>query len=481
MAPEIESLATKEVKKPKKYALPGQLASLRSGQASWKFWVSFWVVSGILLFGWYIFLQIQNKNIQNLKPFAKILPISSERKNELQVLTDIYEKMGGFNKEKTFLILFQNDMELRPGGGFIGSFGIVKTKAGKISDFQMHDTGNFDGRIPDTETPPYPMGEMLYIKSWKLRDSNWSPDFQANAKKAEYFYKLGEGQENFDGVIAVNTDVLNSILGITGPVKINDYPGEYNDQTAILQLEYQVEKGFVEQGIEKGERKEIMKELAAVLIEKVHGFTIGEQLELAKKIEDHLKRKDIQFFFKDEDLQAEVESMGWGGRVREYSGDYLMAVDANLNSLKSDVCIRRKMEYSVDLATDVPQANLKISYDHTCRTIDWMTANYNDWLRVYVPAGSFLTDSSNAASDALFSEDLGKKVFAMKVFVPVGQSKTVELKYNLPERAKNGVYSLLVQKQSGVTELPVKISIKKADGSLEEKEEVLKEDKVFSF
>jgi len=389
--------------------------------------------------------------------------------------------MGGTDRERTFLVLLQNDMELRPGGGFIGSFGIVKTKNGKVSDIQIHDTGNFDGRIPDTQTPPYPLGEMLHVKSWKLRDSNWSPDFSVNAEKAEYFYKLGGGTENLDGVVAVNTDILNSILSITGPVKIDAYPGEYNDQTAILQLEYQVEKGYREQGIERGERKSIMRELAAVLVEKAHSFTIGQQLELAQKIENHLKQKDIQMFFRDEELQKEIDALGWGGRVRDYGGDYLMLVDANLNSLKSDICVRRKAEYNVDLSADVPQAVFKVTYEHTCRTKDWMTADYQSWTRVYVPAGSYLTESANASSDVQFSEELGKKVFGAKVFVPVGQSKTIELKYNLPERMKDGIYSLLIQKQSGVPELPVKISVRKADRSVIGAEEVLREDKVFNF
>lgn len=397
----------------------------------------------------------------------------------MRVLADIYDKMGGFQREQTLLILFQNDMELRPGGGFVGSFGIVKTKNGKISNLQIHDTGNFDSRIPNTETPPYPMGEKLYIKSWKLRDSNWSPDFKVNAEKAQYFYKLGGGRENFDGIIAINTDVLNSILAITGPVKIDDYPGEYNDQTAILQLEYQVEKGFIEQGITKGERKNIMGELAEVLIAKVHDFNLSEQLQLVNKIEDHLKRKNIQMFFWDEDLQKEIDAMNWGGRVKDFSGDYLMAVDANLNSLKSDICIKRSLDYYVDLSRGAPQANLKITYQHTCRTRDWMTTDYDDWARVYVPAGAYLTEISGQDGDVVFSDELGKKVFGFNVYLPVGETKTIALKYNLPN--KNGAYSLLIQKQSGVSELPVRISVKKTDDSVTTAEEFLTEDKEFNL
>jgi len=113
-------------------------------------------------------------------------------------------------------VLFQNNFELRPGGGFIGSFGILKVKGGKVTKFEVHDTGNFDGRIPDTVAPPYPMKETLNIPSWKLRDSNWEPDFETNAKQAIEFYKMGQGEENFDGVVAITANVLTSFLSGRG-------------------------------------------------------------------------------------------------------------------------------------------------------------------------------------------------------------------------------------------------------------------------
>jgi len=479
-------------------------------KASWKILVVFWFIAVILLAGWYVFLQFKNRNIANLKPLVKIAPVGSERRSEISVLMDIYGQIaclpmrqGDSNCEKNILVLFQNDLELRPGGGFIGAFGVIKLQNGKIADIQVFDTGNFDKNIPSSETPPAPLANILGTESWKMRDSNWSPDFKTDAEKAEYFYKLGSsyaktsedkgGNENIDGVIAINTSVLNSILAITGPVKIEGYPGEYRDENAILQLEYQVEKGYAEQGIEKAGRKNIMGELADVLAQKTQELNLSQQLALAKKLEDHLKQKDIQLFFQDENLQKEIENINWGGRVKDPGGDYLMAVDANMLSLKSDYCIRRKMDYGVDLSParnasqsdagggDQPQAVLNITYQHTCRAKDWMTTDYRDWLRVYVPKDSFLKEASGQSGDAQFSEELGKKVFGMRVDVPVGETKTITLKYKLPQAVKNNDYHLLVQKQSGSGEVPIEISVKKPNGSEEKAQETLTGDKEFGF
>lgn len=454
---------------------------IRRKKHSWKFWTIFWVIAVLFLAGWYIYLQIHYKNIQNLKPFIKVAPVGSEKKAELTVLSDIYQNIGGLDKEKTFLVLFQNDLELRPGGGFIGAFGILKMKNGKMENIQVFDTGVFDGRIPNTETPPAPLAQFTGVKAWKMRDSNWSPDFETNARKAEYFYTLGGGQENFDGVIGINTRTLNSVLAVTGPVKLADYPGEYRDENAILQLEYQVEKGYAEQGITKVERKYIMGELADALKQKIESLSLAQQLALAKKMDEHLKQKDIQLYFANGELQKEIENIGWSGRVKDYSGNYLMAVDANLLSLKSDYCIKRKMDYSVDSQGNDSQAVLNITYEHTCRAKDWMTSDYRDWLRVYVPKGSFLETAQGQDNDVQYSEELGKKVFGMKIFVPVGQTKTITLKYRLPKETDVDLKKLLIQKQSGIGELPFQVSMKKADGSETNASETLLSDKEFSF
>ena len=173
--------------------------------------------------------------------------------------------------------------------------------------------------------------------------------------------------------------------------------------------------------------------------------------------------------------------MGWAGEVKGFEGDYLMVVDANLNSLKSDLCIKRKLKYEVDLAPKNPQAVLSVTYNHTCRTRDWMTTNYNDWLRVFVPENDWLDNASVPYDQLLFENDLGKKVFGVPVYVEIGKEDTFVLRYNLPENLRNDNYNLFVQKQSGSGDVPIEISVKKTDGTVVEAKETLTEDKLFSF
>ncbi len=426
---------------------------------SLKFWIIFWSVAVIFLAGFYFFLEARKQPGKIISGAINFLPIELSQKTEYKSTAYFADYLlRQDEKEKVFLILFQNNMELRPGGGFIGAFGILKIKNGKIIDMQTHDLSNFDGRIPSTIEPPYPMKETLRIDSWKLRDSNFSPDFSENAKKAEYFYHLGEGQENFDGIVSINTNVLSSILKVTGSVSLPDYPGEYTSENAILNLEYQVEKGYAQQGIQQGERKTIMNKLAQVLIEKVFTLNNSQKLDLAKVILEDLNNKNIQLYFKDQDFENQARKSLWAGEINStWTGDYLMMIDANLASYKSDYYIDRSFDYVIDLSSEKPSATLKITYTHRGKVQDWMTKDYQTYLRIYAPKDAWLTSSNNVGK-INFGEEFSKKYIGTLFTVPLNQTKTVEFNYTLKDLNIEN-YDLLIQKQSGLSELPGKITV----------------------
>lgn len=422
--------------------------------------ILFWIIAGLFLAGWFCFWQVKNnKEFGTISALIDFLPIEELKKAKFKTMATfaeyLFEKNG---EEKSFMLLFQNNMELRPGGGYIGSFGILKMQDGHVLELATHDLSNFDGRIPDGIEPPYPIRETLKVDSWKLRDSNWSPDFLENAKKADEFYRMGQGQENFAGIVAINSNVLTSFLKVTGPMEIPGYPGTYSSESAVLDLEYQVEKGYVEQGIKRGERKGVMRLLGEEIQKKVFTLSVVEKIKLAEIILEDLNRKDIQLYFKDEKLEKKAQEAKWDGSVeKNWSADYLMLVDANLGAFKSDYYIKRSFKYVVDLSGDAPKANLKITYEHTAKEKDWMTKDYLTYLRVYVPQNSWLEASKNLGEQK-FGDDLNKKYFGTFVGVPLGQAKTIEFSYALPKIAIEN-YDLLIQKQSGSGEVKGEVTV----------------------
>ena len=442
---------------------------------SWKFWILFWSISALLLSGWFCFLEIRNGHWKLFDAPARVFPVSTETRNDMRALLSVADFV--FKKDdvtRTYLILFQNNYELRPGGGFIGSFGIVKIRNGELLDFAVHDTGNFDGRIPSTMPPPYPMKELLHVDSWKLRDSNYSPDFPTNARQAETFYRMGGGGESFDGIIGITTDVLVSFLGVTGPVEVPGYPGAYGGDDAVWNLEYQVEKGFIDQGIGRGDRKSMMSLLGLQVIDRLKSLSLTDRYRLFETALADLHAKDIQLFFDDADVTRKIRDAGWDGSIDQArTNDTLLAVDANLGAWKSDYFVKRSYEYTVDFSGEKPRARFAITYRHTATEKDWRVSNYQSFFRLYVPKGSWLVSTEGLSSSPVFGEELGRKTFGGIVNVPLGSEKTIAFDYTLPESVSSAFYELDIEKQPGLHRIPVSVTVIRKDGSKVQKQFVL--------
>jgi len=448
-----------------------------------KFWVLFVLISFILLFSLFIFLEWKRSGFASLTKWFGVVPVEEELQTDMKTLLSIADALSDTNGEtKTYMILFQNNMELRPGGGFIGSFGILKIKDGQAVSLEVHDTINFDGRIPDTVPAPYPMKETLGVSSLKLRDSNHSPDFATNAKAAEDFYHLGDGQEQFDGVIGITTRVLESVLEVTGPVEVPGFEGTFGKDNAVLDLEYQVEQNYYKQGISFGDRKSIMGELSAQILKKVKDAPFGDKYKLFQILLADLHAKDIQVYFKDEALQYQIKNAGWDGSFdTTWSNDFLFLVDSNANAFKSDLYVERSYDYSVDLTQVEPRATLKVTYNHTAKEKSYLTKDYQAFARIYLPKGSYIENISPLTHQVVYSEEFNKKVAGTILQVPLGTEKTLVYDYKLPKTIETGdLYDLKIQKQPGMRSNPVRIEVKYKNGTTKKYQFNLERDTVLS-
>jgi len=436
---------------------------------------------GIFLFFWGSKrVDKQALLVDSLSAFEKVanfLPIKEDSKKEIEAINQVVQSVTKIDDiERRYLFLLQNNMELRPGGGFLGQYAIIKVKNGKITYQFFEDANILDQRITAKVSPPYPFERMMSLKKWKFRDSNFSPDFPTNVEKAKYFYRLSGGNSDFDGVIAVNATVLNKILEITGPVVIGGV--QYTSQDAFLKLEEQVEKAYLlNEDLDTQNRKWVMKKMAEIIIDRL--VSLNNIPKISSLVLEELRNKDIQLNFQDVKTQQAVEDVHWDGRISTgWEGDYLMIVDANMGALKSDYYIDREVFYEVDLTGERPTAYLKINYTHNATYGDWRTSDYHSYLRIYVPQGSNLTERKMVSYPNI-QEEFNKTYFGFILHVLINRSTLVEMRYELPESVREN-YRLLIQKQSGVGDVPVHVRVKTSDGEFTQ-DEVLKKDLRFEF
>jgi hypothetical protein len=458
------------------------------------FFIAFFLILGI---SGYFFLpgflkskstEIARTSIAIIKNVSKILPIEPDTKKEIDAIGTLVSTFTDTNgKTYSFLIMLQNNYELRPGGGFLGQYGVLKIKDGKIVSFIVEDANLLDQRIKNANisiTPPWPLTRYGQVRRWLLHDSNFSPDFPTNAAKAEYFYRLGGGRERFDGVIAINADVLNHVIGITGPITIPGF-GTYTEDGAALSLEADVEKNFLGEDVSaelKQGRKTIMKRLAGEIVSRI--TNLNDLKRIADLGLEELRDKNIQLFFKDTDLQNIVAGVYWDGSVaKDWNGDFLMVVDANIGALKSDYYVKRSINYAVDFTGEHPVATLTYNYNHTATYGDWRTSDYHSYARVFAPTGSKYIEGSRQKTGGVSTTNdttFKKSVFSYKVDALMGRTLPTSIQYQLPDTITADHYELLIQKQSGIGDIPVTVTVKTAEGEFSQ-EATLKKDTRFSF
>ncbi|OIO48742.1 MAG: hypothetical protein CO042_02180 [Parcubacteria group bacterium CG_4_9_14_0_2_um_filter_41_8] len=360
----------------------------------------------------------------------------------------------GYPNQKTYLLLLQNNTELRPTGGFIGTYGILKIRNAQVVSFTTDNVYNLDepAKAYNTKVPPAPMQKYIKQAQWFFRDSNWDPDFPSSAQNAIQFYKDERGTEkHFDGVIALTPTVVENLMQVLGPVYVDDKI--FTSDNLIDTLAYHVEKGFQEEGITIYNRKQIIDDVAQQLKEKLFTLSVDQMRALAPIAFESIDQRQMMFWFEDANVQRIVQNLNWDGRIISYQGDYLQIVDANLGSLKSDPAIKRTIDYTLKVADNGDlQATASITYEHTA-DFDWKTTRYRTYARVYVPQGSRFVKAQGNEEEIAIGNEHGKTVFGTFISIEPLDTETLSFTYILPKDLKSRIladgYSLYVQKQSG--------------------------------
>lgn len=405
-------------------------------------------------------LEEADSLITKLSPLAKILPT-----------------LGGYPTEKNFLILLQNNDELRPTGGFIGVFGLANTKNGEIISLTTNDSYHLDMPAVDKwhKEPPAPIKKYLDVENWYLRDSNWVPDWPLAAQKINEIYAgeslaIGQGAPDFSGIIAINPDFISDLLNLVGPINIKGE--EYNSKNFQELLQYNVEVAYKDRNISSWDRKEIINELLAELKSRLFSLPANKWIQLVNIVSNDTAKKNIQIYFADQSLEDLVKNLGASGEVKQTNSDYLMVVDANLAAFKSDAVVKKKINYTVNERNGQTTANIVLTYRHE-GDFNWRTTRYRSYTRIYLPLGSRLINSSGLDEEksdwtAIDDPILNKTIFGFFFTVEPGTEKNISINYSLPEninqQMNNGTYNLVVQKQSGRRTEELKISLNPQNG-----------------
>ncbi len=377
--------------------------------------------------------------------------------------------------DKNVLLLFENNNELRPTGGFIGTYGAMRLQNGQINSLHISSIYDLDGQLKQTILPPQPI--QAVNNKWFMRDSNWWSDFPASAHSITNFYEK-EGGETPDLILAMTPDLITDVLKITGPITLDRYKVTF---TADNFVELTQVESSIKYDKKLNQPKQILADFVPALLQRLNSLKGQQLIPVITALQKALVQKQLLFYSRDPALQKKLDSFNWAGAIKQTDRDYLLISEANLGGTKTDTFLTKETSLNSEIGSDGTISNT-ITIKRTNPLATLPQFKQRSYLRIYVPKGSKLVEArgftpvslppNNVTGDAdpqvqqwekdsvvdtvtgtFIGQESGKTVFGNWVEIPGGDDKTVTIKYTLPFRLSDfDHFSLLLQKQPGSIE-----------------------------
>jgi|GEM_PF-711962 len=430
------------------------------------------------------------KNILPLDPaYALALQIGMRR---IGAFLDAFVPWFAVDGPHRILVFLSNTSEMRPGGGFLGSYAEVTIRKGNIESVIIRDINEADKEFDAKIIPPAPL--QLIARRWRAADANWFFDFSDSAAKTISFLEQSNlyraSSTTFDGAISISPAVARDILSITGPLSLASGSSKFASDTFQVEIQKRVQAA---QEKKSGEPKRVMKEFVDALTEKLSSLDPKSRAALADLFPTWIAHKDIMAYFKDKNFENFFDAYDAAGKIfavpQGFFGDYLAFASANIGGEKSDLYIKQNVSLESQIGQDgVVSDHLVITRAHRGNESPywWYRAPNQSYLQIFTPPGAkFLgmtggiekkisppvhyakegyakdvdlaaVESSvktffNFPSVQSFTES-GKNVFATWVRTPLRGTSTVTFDYshrlpNVP--ADGGAHTFVFEKQAG--------------------------------
>jgi hypothetical protein len=413
--------------------------------------------------------------------------------------------MLGVYCPRTYLILAQNQDELRPTGGYITAAGHLVLDRGRIVTFEMRDGYAVDDLSVPYPRPPLPLYTIMGADLWLLRDANWSPDFPTSARQAAELYWLGQ-RISVDGVIAIDQAALPLLLKGLGPVEVRTSAGmdtvTADNVIQLLRLRWAPAPGQSLSGEWWKQRKSFMVSLGQATLEQLRSG--GQDLKpslLVRGLDQALREKHVLLSSDHAAWAQALAGLGWDGALRAQPGDLLAVIDANVGFTKASAIVERQTDYQVSLGPDgSAAAYVSLVYQHpsqktlaACQItprydpvyVDMMDRCYWDYVRLVVPKEATLRTAPHiivpaaamlrgkATIGQIDTEELptGPLTWGQLFLLAPGETAALDFAYDLPagtaaRQADGGwLYRLRLPNQPGTDRSRWQVTVRLPEGA----------------
>lgn len=405
------------------------------------------------------------------------------------ILEQLPSIAGGRGERKKYLILFQNDNELRPTGGFLTAYSVIFIEDGKVTPEKSDDIYELDKKFYKKIPIPEELGRYLTTeKYWNLRDMNISPDFKTSMDQFfEHYLTIRGEPDNIDGIIAVDTHILTRLLETLGPVEVPGFgifSAEIDKRCDCPQVVYALSEIITRPTpYLREDRKGVLGPMMQAILAKTYSAPKQHWSQLFDLLWKSIEQRHLQMYFLDESAQQAAEAINAAGRmIPPEKGDFLAIINANLGGAKSNLFTTSEVKQMIDLPQNgTLKKTVEITYKNSRQADNCnleagklcLNATLQDWTRLYLPAGAKLIEAQGFSTEPKEYEEAGFSVidgfFSLE---PLSVAK-LKITYTIPYEDQQN-YRITLWKQGGIDPVPHLLDV---NGNQEE----IKVDKDITF
>ncbi|MEK7525297.1 MAG: DUF4012 domain-containing protein [Patescibacteria group bacterium] len=390
----------------------------------------------------------------------------------------------GTEKPTTYLILLQNNHEMRANGGFFGSYAVVTIDKGQPT-FRFQDIYVPDGALVGHVEPPPPIQTSFQQGWFKLRDSDWEPDWPTTAKTIRWFFAKGN-EINPDLLLTLNLTTIEKIMHLIGEVDIPEYGFKLTADNLYSLLQNEAEIDFFPGSTQK---KDALTAVGAALTKKLSSLKLDQSVQLVKILLDQLNHGNLLLNSTNANFQTILEQKDWAGKLTvpacQVAGclnDTVLLIEANMGANKANCCVERKSVHTITKSeTDISHLiNLTFTNNSPLENPlppRFFGGNYISYLRYYLPenAKNIRLTAQPTLPKTLTQyptpfDGIKQKLFDLKFnyslrevgffhTTAAGSQSAVQLSYDLPLDGNPASYQLNLLKQHGQEKSPQEINL----------------------
>jgi len=374
--------------------------------------------------------------------------------------------VAGFLGDKTYLLILQDNYEIRPTGGLMNAMAVITLHNGQITNLQYYYGNSQD---PNNSSPPLrklvqldgpeSFTKFFHTNVSTLTDSNEQYDFASFAPKMQSDFYNATGYR-VDGIIAIDLTAVKSIMNVTGPITVSG--DVITSRNVADRLHY-------DSGSNVGDVKtpliNLMKALTFDIAGSITNSSVPQKLALWTTLQRLESEKHVQIY----------PNTGFflhtsGGERRPPTADFISVVDNALGTGKADVGVNRSIDYHVTLLLDGSAlSNLTLTYTNNC----WW--DYDVFTTTLVPPGAVLvathhtTGGWEVSDRPLVTRGDGFTAFSWDNYAAANTQSRVTYLYKTPNRVDTRgpgyQYDLFVNKQAGIDRYVLSTSVQLPPGT----------------